>query len=366
MAATVVRGRRWKPVAAVGAAAAVIAATAVFVLADRAVSCGCANPDAGLDVEYGTLGPGADAVQARLEVVEVAAVPGYTRTVLEFTNQADAPTAFDPAYFTGGAGPGDGFRIWDPGTGRLYENRAGLGTVTGDEVRWEPRTPYEIVLYSAPLEPGTETVEVRGPQGAFRVENVGVREGGALWEPGADEGGGGGAPDGVVPVIPDFRTPAPGTDVPGYTEAFSPPAPEPVGLPVAAAETDDEGWVRFEEGGRTWRMFVGGYRVEDGVLTLGYRLDVEYGDAPAPGERPDLFPEGLTLIDPATGAVVPELRVGDPEGESEPLWSIAWPRLWGSTPRILADLSFADPGEGAGDLLLDAGVFGALPVEHLD
>ncbi|WP_460804624.1 hypothetical protein [Nocardiopsis aegyptia] len=329
MAETVRGVRKRRPwVAAGGAvvAALVLGGAITIQLLRENADCSCVNPDAGLDVAYGTLGPDGDTVQARLEVVEVAAVDGYTRTVLHFSNSDAQAAAFDPAYFLGGAGPGDGFRVWDPATGRLYENQPALGTVTGDDQVWEPRTRYEIVLFSAPLEPGTEDEE---------------------------------APE-TVPL--HFTAPAPGDEVPGYTEAFAPNTPDPVDPVPAAAETDEVGWVRSEEGGRTWRMSVGSYVVEDGVLTFTYRLEVEGEDVPSPERRPDLFPEGFVLTDPATGDVVPERRVGETEGESEPLWSVAWPRLRDNTPRTFGELAFAAPSGEVGELLLDAGAFGALPV----
>ncbi|CAL9394144.1 hypothetical protein SUDANB121_01329 [Nocardiopsis dassonvillei] len=359
------RGRRgWMWAAGAAAAALVVGGAAAVVLLDRSTACGCENPDAGLDVGYGALVPGDGGAHSRLEVVEVAAVDGYTRTVLRFSHTGEEAEAFDPAYFTGGAAPGDGFRIWDPATGRLYANQAGLGTVTGDEVVWEPRTHHDIVLFSAPLEPGTGEVELRGPRGEFRIRGIGVRDGSGdarpLWTPEAAEEG---AEDGGTPetVVLPFTASEPGAGVPGYTEVFAPPAPEPVNPVPAAAEVDERGRARAQEGGRAWFLSVAGYEVEDGVLHLEYRLEAEDGEAPA--RRPDLFPGGIALLDPATGAVVPELRVGDPEGESEPLWTIAWPRLTDDPPRTFGELSFAAPEGAAGGLLLDAGVFGALPVE---
>jgi hypothetical protein len=360
-------------VAAVAAAAVLVIGVAVTVLlVGEDEACGCANPDAGLDVSYGTLGPDADPVHARLEVVEVAAVDGYTRTVLHFSNAGDEDAAFDPAYFLGGAGPGDGFRIWDPATGRLYGNRPDLGTVTGDEQVWEPRVRYEIVLYSAPLEPGTETVEVRGPRGEVRIPDVDVRGGAGdaepLWTPRDAEGTQGTRDDegpGTVPLrfdAPATGTEAPGAREPGYAEVFAPDAPDPVDPAPTAAGADGEGWALAEEDGQAWRMSVDGYRVEDGVLTMGYWIEAEDVDTSAPPRRPDLFPDGLTMIDPATGAVVPELRVGD-AGESEPLWSIAWPLL--RHGKVFGELAFAAPEGGTGELVLDAGAFGDLPVRPL-
>ena len=293
-----------------------------------------------------------------------------------------SPTASDPRT----SGRGTRWRIrsearagGDPANGRLYENQADLGTVTGEEQVWEPRTRYEIVLFSAPLEPGTDEVEVRGPHGEVRIPNIDVRGGAGdtepLWSPqdaqntedaqDEDEG----EPE-KVPL--DFATPAPApapapspeTEVPRYAEVFVPAAPDPVDPVPAAAGIDEEGRARAEEGGLTWLMSVHGYEVEDGVLTVEYWLETEDGeDIPASERRPDLFPEELTLIDPATGAVVPRLCVGDPEGESEPLWSITWPRFGPVTTRTFGELAFAAPPEGSGDLLLDAGAFGALPME---
>jgi hypothetical protein len=358
-------------VAAVAAAAALVIGVAVTVLlVGEDEACGCANPDAGLDVSYATLGPDDDAVHARLEVVEVAAVDGYTRTVLRFSNTGDEDAAFDPAYFLGGADPGDGFRIWDPATGRLYGNRPDLGTVTGDEQVWEPRVRYEIVLFSAPLEPGTETVEVRGPHGEVRIPDVDVRGGAGdtapLWSPRADQDTGDGEGPETVPL--GFAAPAPGTEAPetgapGYAEVFVPDALDPVDPAPAAAGADAEGWALAEEDGQAWRMSVEDYRVEDGVLTVGYWIEAEDVDPSAPPRRPDLFPDGLTLIDPATGAVVPELRVGGP-GASEPLWSIAWPLL--PHGKVFGELAFAAPEGGTGELVLDAGAFGGLSVRPLD
>ncbi|MFE3456564.1 hypothetical protein ACFXKD_03390 [Nocardiopsis aegyptia] len=369
--AETVRGthkRRWWVGAAVAAAAALVLGGAMTIqLLRENTDCSCVNPDAGLDVAYAMVGPDGDTVQARLEVVEVAAVDGYTRTVLHFSNSDEQAAAFDPAYFLGGAGPGDGFRVWDPATGRLYENQSALGTVTGDDQVWEPRTRYEIVLFSAPLEPGTEEVEVRGPHGEIRIPNVHVRGGAAdtdpLWTPQDAQATEGTEEEEAPETVPlHFTAPAPGDGVPGYAEAFAPSTPDPVDPVPAAAETDEEGWARSEEGGRTWRMSVGSYVVEDGVLTFKYRLEVEGEDVPSPERLPDLFPDGFVLMDPATGDVVPEQRVGEPDGESEPLWSVAWPRLRDNTPRTFGELAFAAPSGEARELLLDAGAFGALPV----
>ncbi|WP_304455228.1 hypothetical protein [Nocardiopsis sp. YSL2] len=48
---------------------------------------------------------------------------------------------------------------------------------------------------------------------------------------------------------------------------------------------------------------------------------------------------------------------------SEPLWSITRPRFGPGTSRTFGELAFAAPPDGATGLLLDAGAFGALPVE---
>ncbi|WP_121183756.1 hypothetical protein [Nocardiopsis sp. Huas11] len=363
------RRRRWTAATVAGVAVLVLGAVITVQLMRQDMACGCVNPDAGLDVTYGLLGPGDDTVRARLEVVEVAAMDGHTRTVLNFSHSDDEHAVFDPAYFVGGDGTGDGFRIWDPVNGRLYENQTDLGTVTGGEQVWEPRTQYEIVLFSAPLEPGTGELEVRGPHGEIRIPDVEVRGGAGdtepLWSPQGAQNTESAQDEEEPERVPlDFATPAPETDVPGYAQAFVPDAPEPVDPVPTEARTDEEGWARFEEAGVTWRMSVEGYEVQDGVLTLEYRLEAEGADnVPDSQRRPDLFPEELTLIDPATGAVVPRLRVGDSEAESEPLWSIAWPGLSEDTPMTFGELAFTAPPEGAGDLLLDAGVFGALPVE---
>lgn len=370
MAETVrgVRGRRrWVWGAGAAAVALVVGGAAVVALSGSDEACGCVDPDAGLDVGYGMLGPG-HGVHSRVEVVEVAAVDGYTRTVLRYSHWGEGEEAFDPEYFAGGAEAGDGFRIWDPATGRLYGNQPGLGTVTGEDAVWEPGTRYEIVLFSAPLEPGTEEVEVRGPHGELRIRKVDVRGGAGdtepLWTPhdGQDAPAEGGEEEfETVPL--SFTAPSPGAEVPGYTEVFASSAPEPVDPVPAAAEADEEGRAVVEVEGRTWFMSARRYEVEDGVLTVDYRLEVDSRPESEPGNRPDLFPEGFTLIDPATGAVVPELRVGDPEGESEPLWSVPWPQVTRHPRVIFGELHFAVPEGEVGDLLLDAGVFGALPVE---
>ncbi len=359
---------------AAGAAAAVLVvggATAV-VLLDRSAACGCAeNPDARLDVDYGMLGPEGAVADSRLEVVEVAAVDGYTRTVLEFGRYGDTAGEFDPAYFTGGAEPGDGFRIWDPASGRLYENLSDAGTTGGRQQVWEPRTRYHIVLFSAPLEPGTEEVELRGPHGEFRIKDIEVRDAsgdaGPLWTPEEAQE----PPEAErepETAVPPFTAPEPGTGTPGYTEVFVPPAPDPVDLPVTADATYDEwGGTRSteEHTGDEWRMSVrfGPLEGDGDVLVLDYDVQKGGDDAAPAGEHPDFFPDGLTLFDPDTGAVLPELRVGDPDGASEPLWSFARPRLADLEDRTWGDLAFAAP-EGEPDaLLLDAGLFGVLEVE---
>lgn len=370
------RGRRgWMWAAGAAAAALVVGGATAVVLLDRSVACGCANPDAGLDVEYGTLGPEGAAVDARLEVVEVAAVDGYTRTVLEFSRHGDTAEEFDPAYFTGGAEPGDGFRVLDPASGRLYENLSGAGTTGGRPQVWEPRTDHYIVLFSAPLEPGTEEVELRGPHGEFRIKDIEVRNAsgdtGPLWTPetAQEPPEDGEAPEAVV--LP-FTEPEPGATEPGHTEVFAPPAPEPVDPPAAVDATYDEWggtYATEEHTGDEWRISVR-FRPTEGdgdALVLDYDVkrdgDTEGDGAPPTGEHPDFFPDGLTLFDPDTGAVLPELRVGDPDGASEPLWSFARPRLVSLEDRTWGDLAFAAPEGSPDTLLLDAGLFGVLEVE---
>lgn len=355
------RGRRPLWLLGGGVVAALLLATALVLWSGDDGACACApDPDQGAVVGYGVFGPGEDAVRARLEVVDAVAFEHHTRLVLEFTNQGDGDTRFDPAYFTGGedlgAGPGDGgdgFRIMDPDLTELHPNHLGAGGSAPSDQVWRVDVPYRVVVFAAAQPADRDTVTVRSPGGEYLFEEVPLREPGSASE--EEERDRELATEGEL-LFPT-EEPAPETAA-EPVPVFAPPAEEariPSPLPEAERLT-----YREEGADRTWVLTVERlWRVpEQDRAVLSYSLRL------AEGEVPDQLPEGLpeslgaTLVDPETGLAHQELRLGDPDGVSVPLSAFPWRTVQGNYVLSEGRIHLTAPPEDVATVALNAGVFG--------